>query len=170
MQNKVQPLSSSAVPAAERSEAERSETERSAAVGTAGADPTATVRPDPEVVAKAKRRRFTAKYKQQILTKADEATGSGAIGALLRREGLYSSHLVKWRRDREASIQQGLEPRKRGPKSTRSPLGDENQKLQRENERLTEQLRKAELIIDVQKKVAALLGAPIPPTDPKGQR
>ena len=170
MQNKVQPLFSSAVPAAERSEAERSETERSAAVGTAGVDPTANDRPDPEVVAKARRRRFTARYKQQILAKADEAAGSGAIGALLRREGLYSSHLVKWRRDREASIQQGLAPRKRGPKSTRSPLGDENQKLQRENERLTEQLRKAELIIDVQKKIAALLGDPILPTDPKGQR
>jgi transposase len=171
MQSKVQPLSSSAVPAAERSEAERSETERSAAVGTAGADPTATVRPNPEVVAKAKRRKFTAKYKQQILAKADAAAAEpGAIGALLRREGLYSSHLVKWRRDRETSIQQGLEPRKRGPKLTRNPMADENQKLQRENERLTEQLRKVELIIDVQKKVAALLGAPIPPTDPKGQR
>ena len=86
MQNKVQPLSSSAVPAAERSEAERSETERSAAVGTAGADPTATVRPDPEVVAKAKRRRFTAEYKQQTLTKADAAgSETGGIGALLRR-------------------------------------------------------------------------------------
>jgi transposase len=171
MQNKVQAQSPSAVPGAERSEAERSETERSAALGTAGTDPTAIVRPDPEVVAKAKRRRFTAKYKQQILTKADAAASeAGAIGALLRREGLYSSHLVKWRRDREASIQQGLEPRKRGPKSTRSPMADENQKLQRENERLTERLRKAEIIIDVQKKVAALLGAPIPPVDPKGQR
>src|SRR6202521_5245246 len=123
---------------------------RSAADGKAGADPTANVRPDPEVVAKAKRRKFTAKYKQQILTKADAAAGEpGAIGALLRRESLYSSHLVKWRRDREASIQQGLEPRKRGPKFTRSPLADENQKLQRENERLTEQLRKAELIADL---------------------
>jgi transposase-like protein len=171
MQNKVQPLFSSALPAAERSEAERSETERSVAVGKAGADPTAIVRPDPEVVAKAKHRKFTAKYKQQILTKADAAASeAGAIGALLRREGLYSSHLVKWRRDREASIQQGLEPRKRGPKSTRSPMRDENQKLQRENERLTEQLRKAEIIIDVQKKVAALLGAPIPPVDPERQR
>src|SRR5437773_11607137 len=122
MQNKVQPLSSSAVPAAERSEAERSETERSAAVGTAGADPTALVRPDPEVVAKAKRRRFTAQYKQQILTKADAAAEHGGIGALLRSEGLYSSHLGKWRRERAASIRQGLEPRKRGPKSKRSPL------------------------------------------------
>ena len=131
MQNKVQPLSSSAVPAAERSEAERSETERSAAVGTAGADASAVARPNPEVVAKAKRRKFTAKYKQQILAKADAAAGeAGAIGALLRREGLYSSHLVKWRRDREASIQQGLEPRKRGPKFTRSPLTHEKPKPQ----------------------------------------
>jgi hypothetical protein len=82
MQNKVQPVSSSAVPAAERSEAERSETERSAAVGTAGADSTATVRPDPEVVAKAKRRKFTAKYKQEILARADAAASEpGAIGA-----------------------------------------------------------------------------------------
>lgn len=171
MRNKVQPLFSSALPAAERREAERSETERSAAVGKAGADPTVVIRPDPEVVAKAKRRRFTAKYKQQILTKADAAASeSGAIGALLRREGLYSSHLVQWRRDREVSIQQGLEPQKRGPKSKRDPMAEENQKLHRENERLTEQLRKAELIIDVQKKVAALLGAPIPPVDLKGQR
>ncbi len=171
MQTKVQPLSSSAVPAAERSEAERSETERSAAVGTAEEDPTAIVRPNPEVVPKATRRRFTAEYKQQILAKADAAAlEPGAIGALLRREGLYSSNLVNWRRDRKAGIQQGLEPQKRGPKSTRTPLADENQKLQRENERLTEQLRKAEIIIDVQKKVAALLGSPIPPVDPKGQR
>lgn len=171
MQNKVQPLSSSALPAAERSEAERSETERSAAVGKAAVDPTAIVRPDPEVVAKAKRRRFTAKYKQQVLAKADAvASEPGAIGALLRRKGLYSSHLVVWRRQREASIQQGLEPQKRGPKSKRNPVAEENQKLHRENERLTEQLRKAELIIDVQKKVAALLGASIPAADPKGQR
>ena len=160
MQNKVQPLFSSAVPAAERSEAERSETERSAAVGTAGADPTVIVRPDPEVVAKAKRRKFTAKYKQQILAKADAAASeSGAIGALLRREGLYSSHLVTWRREREAGIQQGLEPQKRGPKSKRNPVAEENQKLQRENERLTEQLRKAELIIDVQKNYRVRLAA-----------
>jgi transposase len=170
MQNEVQPLSSSALTGAGRSEAERSETERSAAPVKAGADPATMVRPDPEVVAKAKRRRFTAKYKQQILAKADAASDPGAIGALLRREGLYSSHLVAWRRQREASIQQGLEPKKRGPKSKRDPVGEENQKLQRENERLTEQLRKAELIIDVQKKVAALLGAPIPPADREGQR
>jgi transposase len=132
---------------------------RSPADGKAGAEVGAAVPPDPEVVAKAKRRRFTADYKQQILTKADAAAEHGGIGALLRREGLYSSHLTKWRvrrqllfpprvlivagqwrRERAASIQQGLEPRKRGPKSKRNPLAEENQKLQRANERLTEQL------------------------------
>ena len=130
-----------------------------------------SVHQDPEVVAKAKRRRFTAKYKQQILKKADAmASEPGGVGALLRREGLYSSHLVVWRRQRDVSIEQGLAPRKRGPKSSRSLMGDENQKLVRENERLTERLRKAELIIDVQKKVAALLGTPIMTEDPEGSR
>ena len=170
MQNQVRPLSSSALAAAERSEAERSETERSGAVAKAGTDPTAVVRPDPEVVAKAKRRRFTGKYKQEILSEADAATGSGAIGALLRREGLYSSHLTTWRRERKAGIQHGLEPQKRGPKSKRNPVTDENQQLRRENQRLSEQLRKAEIVIDVQKKVAALLGWPIPTPDPEQQR
>ncbi len=168
MQNPVPSLSSSALPSAGRSEDERSETERSLADGKAGAQAAGVVHPDPEVVAKAKRRRFTADYKQQILTKADAAAEHGGIGALLRREGLYSSHLTKWRRERTASIRQGLEPRKRGPKSKRSPLTEENQKLQRANERLTEQLRKAEIIIDVQKKVGALLGWPIP--DPEQER
>ena len=127
-------------------------------------------RPNPEVVAKAKLRRFTAKYKQQILAKTDVASEPGAIGALLRREGLYSSHLVVWRRQRETIIHQGFASQKRGPKSKRNPMAEENQKLHRENGLLSERLRKAEIIIDVQKKVAALLGAPIPPADPKGQR
>ncbi len=166
MQNPVPSVTSSALSSAGRSEDERSETERSPADGKAE-EVGAVVRPDPEVVAKAKRRRFTADYKQQILTKADAAAEHGGIGALLRREGLYSSHLTKWRRERAASIRQGLAPRKRGPKSKRNPLAEENQKLQRANERLTEQLRKAEIVIDVQKKVAALLGWPIPNPDPE---
>jgi transposase len=174
MRNEVQqqsPLPNGAAPATERREAERSEAERSGVVGAAGANAAAGLRPNPEVAAKAKRRRFTAKYKQDILKKADAAAGNpGGIGVLLRREGLYSSTLAQWRRDREASIQQGLEPRKRGPKLKRNPLTDANEKLQRENERLTEQLRKAELIIDVQKKVAALLGRPIAEIDPKERR
>jgi len=172
MHNEVVDLPTPALAGAGRSEGERSETERSSAPAKAGADPGIALHPDPEVVAKAKRRSFTAKYKQQILAKADAAASEpGAIGALLRREALYSSHLVTWRRERDAGIQQGLEPHKRGPKSRRNPLADQNQQLQRENERLTEQLRKAELIIDVQKKLAALLGAP--PTlapDREGQR
>ena len=138
--------------AAERSEAERSE----AAPAAVGAE-----RPNPEVVAIAKRRIFTAEYKQRILAEADKAKeASGSIGALLRREGLYSSHLVTWRQERAAGILHALTPQKRGPKSKRSPLDEENQKLRRENQHLSEELRKAEIVIDIQKKVAALLGRP----------
>ena len=73
----------------------------------------AAPRPNPEVVARAKRRRYTAEYKQRILAQADAAKGSGEIGAVLRRNGLYSSHLVKWRREREAGILEGLAPQAR---------------------------------------------------------
>src|SRR5438270_600227 len=86
-------------------------------------------RPDPEVVADAKRRTFTAEYKQRILAEADAAAAQpGGIGALLRRERLYSSHLVTWRREREAGILKGLTPRVRGRKSKHSPLEEENQR------------------------------------------
>jgi transposase len=115
-------------------------------------------RPNPEVVARSKRRRFTGEYKRRILAQLDAEQAPGDIGALLRREGLYSSHLTKWRREREAGILEGLSPQKRGPKSKSDPLADENQKLRRANERLTDQLRKAEIVIDVQKKLATLLG------------
>ena len=156
-----------ALPAAERSEPEPGEGERSGAAGKAGTDPVARPRPNPEVVAKPRRRSFTAEYKRRILNEADAARFSSTIGALLRREGLYSSHLVTWRRERDAGILEALTPQKRGPKTKRPPLEDENQKLRRQNERLIEQLRKAEIIIDVQKKVAALLGRPIPTPDPE---
>jgi transposase len=115
-------------------------------------------RPNPEVLARSKRRRFTGEYKRRILAELDTAQAPGDIGALLRREGLYSSHLTKWRREREAGILEGLAPQKRGPKSKSDPLADENQKLRRANERLSDQLRKAEIVIDVQKKLATLLG------------
>ena len=118
-------------------------------------------------MAQAKRRRFTAEYKQRILAEADQAKGSGGIGALLRREGLYSSLLTTWRRERDAGVRQALAPQKRGPKSKRDPFAEENQQLRRENQRLTEELRKAEIVIDVQKKVAALLGWPIVTPDPE---
>ncbi len=166
--NGISSVSPTVLPAAERREAARSEADRSAAAGKAVApEPTAPPRPNPEVVAEAKRRVFTAEYKQRILAEADAAaTQPGAIGALLRREGLYSSHLVTWRRERQAGILKALTPQKRGPKSKRSPQQEEIQKLRRENQRLTEELRKAEIVIDVQKKVGALLGWPLPKVDP----
>jgi len=167
--NGLAAASSTALPAAERREAERSEADRSAAAGKAVApEPPAPPRPDPEVVAHAKRRSFTAEYKRRILAEADAAAAQpGAIGALQRREGLYSSHLVTWRRERQAGMLKGLTPHKRGPKCKRNPQEEEMQKLRRENQRLTEELRKAEIVIDVQKKVGALLGWPLPKADPE---
>jgi transposase len=154
--NKVSGSSSPGVlPLVGRREPERSEGDRSASSGNTAA------RPDPEVVAQAKRRRFTAEYKQRILAAADQAKGTGGIGALLRREGLYSSLLATWRRERDAGVLQALSPQKRGPKSKRDPVAEENQQLRRETQRLTEELRKAEIVIDIQKKVATLLGRPI---------
>ena len=152
-----------------RREHERSEGERSRAdaniVADAQPQPATTPHPDPEVVAHAQRRRFTADYKQRILKEVDAAKGSGGIGALLRREGLYSSLLATWRNERDAATLAALTPQKRGPKSKRHPLQDETDKLRRDNARLTEQLRKAEIIIDVQKKLGTLLGWPLPTQD-----
>ena len=169
MNNKDVRASSPAVlPSVGRSEPERSEGDRRPADGK-------TVRtrkephPDPEVSPQAKRRRFTADYKQRILTEVDQAKGSGGIGTLLRREGLYSSLLTAWRRERKAGALEALAPRKRGPKSKRDPVAEENQQLRRQNQRLSEELRKAEIVIDVQKKVAALLGRPIVTPDPEEQ-
>jgi len=144
---------------------------RSAAAGnTVAPAPPAPPRPDPEVVADAKRRSFTGEYKLRILAEADAAAAQpGAIGALLRREGLYSSLLVTWRRERQTGILKGLAPHKRGPKSKRNPQEEEMQKLRGENQRLTEELRKAAIVIDVQKKVGALLGWPLPKADPEEQ-
>jgi transposase-like protein len=121
--------------------------------------------PNTEVVAKAKRRLFTAEYKLRILRELDGSQGSGETGALLRREGLYSSHLTSWRRQRARGELDGLAPQKRGPKP--DPQAVELAKLERENERLRERLRQAELIIDVQKKVAQMLGVPIEATKPE---
>lgn len=154
------------LPAAEWSEAERSEVPRSEAVGKTGAGPDAPPRIDAEVPAKARRRAFTAEYKKRILAEADAATEPGSIGALLRREGLYSSHLTTWRQERAAGIDMAFS-RKRGPKTRHHAVSEENAKLHRQNERLTEELRKAHLIIDVQKKVAALLGRPTETPDPE---
>lgn len=151
----VIPPSVLAPPGAERSAAERSEAARNAVPGGA------KTLPDPEVLDKARRRQFTADYKRRILAEADTTQESGAIGALLRREGLYSSHLTHWRRQRD----RGLVPCRRGPKSQRDPLFDEVRKLKLENGQLTQRLARAELIIDVQKKVSSLLGIPLATVD-----
>lgn len=119
--------------------------------------------PDPEMLPKASRRTFSAAKKLRILNEADACTQPGQIGALLRREGLYSSHLVKWRRLRAAGQLQALAPQPRGPKSPlREPGTEELAQVRKENARLLARLAQAELIIDVQKKVAQLLGASRP--------
>jgi transposase-like protein len=117
---------------------------------------------DAEVLEKGRRRRFTTQYKLRVLEQADECTESGQIGALLRREGLYSSHLTTWRRQREAGALAGLAPRKRGCKA--NPQTSQTRRmaeLERDNERLRHRLAQAETIIDVQKKVSSLLGIPL---------
>lgn len=126
--------------------------------GAAGADPL----PDPEVLAKARRRTHSAAYKLRILRQVDACTAPGEVSALLRREGLYSSHLTEWRRARDRGALHALEPVKRGPKvKSQDPQAAELARLRKENARLQERLRKAELILDVQKKVAQLLGLPL---------
>lgn len=110
--------------------------------------------PDPEVAEKAVRRKFTAAYKLRILKEAESCTEPGQLGALLRREGHYSSNLTLWRRQ----VAWGLVPRKRGPAAQKTdPHIRRIAELERENEKLTHKLKQAELIIDVQKKVADLL-------------
>ena len=115
--------------------------------------------PKTEVVAKAKRKRFTAAEKLRILREVEACRGSGEMGALLRREGIYSSYLTTWRKQRELGELDGLSPHKRGPKP--NPEALELAKLRREHARLQERMRRAELIIDVQKKVARMLGETI---------
>ena len=121
--------------------------------------------PDPAVSEKPVRRRFTAEYKIRMLREADRCTQPGQLGALLRREGLYSSHLNTWRRQRDAGVLAGLAPKRRGRKpKADDPVLVENQRLRRENQRLAENLRQAKAIIEVQKKLSELLGGT--PTSP----
>ena len=114
---------------------------------------TPTHMPEPEVVPRATRRRFSAAYKRRIVAEADACTERGAIGALLRREGLYSSHLSNWRRELAAGT---LGKQRRGRPA--EPLTAENAQLRRENERLRRELEKTQLIVDAQKKLAEVLG------------
>jgi transposase-like protein len=114
--------------------------------------------PDPEVRLKAKRRTFPAEYKLRILNEASACHTPDERGALLRREGLYSSHLTHWRRELREGALNGLQPKKRGPK--RDSLAVENAQLKREIARLQAKLERAETIIEVQKKLSQLLGLP----------
>ncbi|MGB7300491.1 MAG: transposase [Burkholderiaceae bacterium] len=118
--------------------------------------------PDSEVLEKAHRRRFTPKYKLRIVREADTLAGTGGVGAMLRREGLYASQLSDWRKERERGELDGLTPKKRGRKANPDKaLERDNAKLARENARLAQRLAQAEAIIEIQKKVAAMLGEPL---------
>jgi transposase len=115
-----------------------------------------------ELLGRPRRRRFTAQDKLRILGEVERAgSGPGGVGAILRREGLYSSALSDWRRQRDAGAFEALSPVRRGPKTEKpNPLAAELAQSQRDNLRLKQRLERAEAIIELQKKVAALLGLP----------
>ena len=147
----------------QRSSGELGEPERSGgtpATAAAAAPPPIerTSAPDPEVVPKASRRRFTSEFKLRVLREADACTKSGQVGALLRREGLYSSHITEWNRLRDNGFLAVAGETRRGRKAKPvDPSAKRLAELEREIQRLSEKLRKAEIIIDFQKKVQALL-------------
>lgn len=123
----------------------------------------AEIAPNPEVEVpdKAQRRRFTAQYKRDILRRADACKEAGALGAMLRAEGLYSSHLATWRRQRDAGELAALTPQKRGRKAREVDARDRQiAELQRQIARLTTRAERAEALVELQKKVASLLGTP----------
>jgi transposase len=156
--------SSSAAP--ERKGGERSEPDWSEGAATAPAEPPRPVVvpspvPSSEVLERPVRRFFSAEYKRSILREADLCQ-PGELAVLLRREGLYSSHLTTWRLQRETGELDGLAPKKRGRKTaTPNPLSREVERLRRENEELQRRLAQAELVIEVQKKISGLLGIPL---------
>lgn len=149
----------------QRSEGERSEPERSGVPAKSAAGPRTGLPPNPEVTEKGTRRRFTAAYKADIVQQAMACREFGEIGALLRREGLYSSHLSKWRVQYERGASQALADTTRGRRSTRNPLDDEVQRLRKQNTRLEHRLKQAEAIIEIQKKVSEILGTPLASID-----
>ena len=128
--------------------------ERSEGLPSRGSDP------DPQVLAQPQRRRFPAEYKARIVREAAACREAGEIGALLRREGLYSSHLASWRQQLQRHGEEGLKRKRRGPAPKPKPSAHQVA-LERENRRLQKRLAKAELIIDFQKKVHELLGIPL---------
>jgi len=143
------------------SEGEHSEPERNGGPDNEASSGSRGSLPDPEVPEQAKRRKFTAAYKARILEEVEGCTAPGAVGALLRREGLYSSHLSKWRQQCRAGGMDALRDDKRGRKRTKDPLAEENERLRKQNARLMRRLEQAETIIDIQKKVSTMLGIPL---------
>jgi len=118
--------------------------------------------PEPEVRERAVRRRFTAEYKLRILKEAESCKGHGQFGSLLRREGLYSSNLITWKRQMEKGTLEAQSPKKRGPKAKRpDPSARRIAELERENQKLQKKLRQAETVIDVQKKISEILQIPL---------
>lgn len=145
--------------------------ERSEAGATGGGAPLGRARPvvksapDPEVQPNGRRRIFSATYKARIVAQADSCE-TGELGSLLRREGLFYSTISRWRKQRDAGMLKGLTPQKRGPSpDPDKALRQRNAQLEKENQRLAKRLSNAELIIDVQKKVAMLLGLPLAAND-----
>ena len=125
------------------------------------------VAPETEVPAKATRRRFTAEYKLRVLREADQASGrKGALGELLRREGLYSTHLIVWRQQRERGELAGLTPKKRGPKAhPRDPRDRRIAEQERETAKWKKRAMRAEALVALQKKVSEILGIALPEPD-----
>jgi transposase-like protein len=123
---------------------------------------------DPQVAAKAKRRRFAAEYKLRIVREAAAAGSPGEIGALLRREGLYSSHLVAWRRQRERGELAGLSAKRGRKPEPVNPLAKRVAELERDKRRLQHKLERAELLLDIQKKASRLLEIPLRSPDDDG--
>lgn len=142
---------------------------RATPAAAAPAVATATPRPDPEVVERPVRRTFTAEFKRRIVEEADACREPGQVGELLRRHGLYSSHLVEWRQQYRRGALSGLAPRKRGPKTQpRHPLAERLARVEREKARLEKRLKQAETIIEFQKQVSELLGIPLKRPDDDG--
>lgn len=142
---------------------ERSDRERNGRTPPSSARPdgVSQLSPDPEVPERAHRRRFTAEYKAGIVREADRCREPGEIGALLRREGLYSSQLVQWRKQSREGAYRALRDDHRGRKRKRSPLEEENERLRNQVARLERRLDQAETIIEFQKKISEMLGIPL---------
>lgn len=125
--------------------------------------------PSPEVLERAKRRTYPAEYKRAMLREVDSLRDPGSLGALLRREGLYASHIATWRWQRERGELDALTPKKRGPRSTKNdPLLKRIAALERENRRLQKRLERAELINDIQKKISEITGIPLKDLEHEG--